>query len=92
MTIDGYFGVEGEAREEYLGSLGPEALLQLGTDLYNAQDVTLLDCALRAFASPAIIFNPAGSGATGSFVRRKYFTTAPRGSIALPATKSVGAQ
>jgi uncharacterized protein len=36
MTIDGYFGVEGEAREEYLGALRPEALLQLGIDLYNA--------------------------------------------------------
>jgi hypothetical protein len=36
MTIDGYFGVEGEAREGYLGSLSAEALLQLGIDLYNA--------------------------------------------------------
>jgi predicted metal-dependent hydrolase len=36
MTIDGYFAVEGDAREEYLGSLSAEALLQLGIDLYNA--------------------------------------------------------
>jgi hypothetical protein len=36
MTIDGYFCVEGEAREEYLSSLNAEALLQLGIDLYNA--------------------------------------------------------
>jgi len=36
MTIDGYFGVEGDEREEYLGSLSPEELLQLGIDLYNA--------------------------------------------------------
>ena len=36
MSIDGYFGVEGDAREEYLGALSPEELLQLGIDLYNA--------------------------------------------------------
>jgi uncharacterized protein len=36
MTVDGYFGVEGEAREEYLGALSPDELLQLGIDLYNA--------------------------------------------------------
>ncbi len=36
MTIDRYFEAEGEAREEYLGSLSPEELLQLGIDLYNA--------------------------------------------------------
>jgi predicted metal-dependent hydrolase len=36
MTIDGYFAVEGEAREAWLGELGAEALLQLGIDLYNA--------------------------------------------------------
>ena len=36
MTVERYFEVEGEAREEYLGSLSSEALLQLGIDLYNA--------------------------------------------------------
>ncbi len=36
MTIEGYFGVEGDEREEYLGSLSPDELLQLGIDLYNA--------------------------------------------------------
>lgn len=36
MTIEGYFAVDGDAREEYLASLSPEALLQLGIDLYNA--------------------------------------------------------
>jgi predicted metal-dependent hydrolase len=36
MTIERYFEAEGEAREEYLGSLSPEELLQLGIDLYNA--------------------------------------------------------
>jgi hypothetical protein len=36
VTIERYFEAEGEAREEYLGSLTREALLQLGIDLYNA--------------------------------------------------------
>ena len=36
MTIERYFDAEGEVREEYLGSLSPEELLQLGIDLYNA--------------------------------------------------------
>src|SRR5688572_31369870 len=36
MSIDGYFEAEGDAREEYLGSLSPDELLQLGVDLYNA--------------------------------------------------------
>jgi predicted metal-dependent hydrolase len=36
MTIEGYFGVHGDEREAYLESLTPEALLQLGIDLYNA--------------------------------------------------------
>jgi hypothetical protein len=36
MTIDRYFEAEGEAREDYLGSLSPEELLHLGIDLYNA--------------------------------------------------------
>jgi predicted metal-dependent hydrolase len=36
MTIEAYFAAEGEAREDYLGSLTPEELLQLGIDLYNA--------------------------------------------------------
>jgi uncharacterized protein len=36
MTVERYFEVHGEAREEYLGSLNPEHLLQLGIDLYNA--------------------------------------------------------
>ena len=36
MTTDRYFAVEGDEREEYLGSLTPDELLQLGTDLYNA--------------------------------------------------------
>lgn len=36
MTIERYFAVEGDEREEYLGSLTPESLLQLGIDLYNA--------------------------------------------------------
>lgn len=36
MTIEGYFAVEGDQREEYLGSLSAEELLQLGIDLYNA--------------------------------------------------------
>ena len=36
MTVERYFGVDGDAREEYLGSLSPEELLQLGVDLYNA--------------------------------------------------------
>jgi uncharacterized protein len=36
MTVERYFEVHGEAREEYLGGLGPEDLLHLGIDLYNA--------------------------------------------------------
>ena len=36
MTVEHYFEAEGDAREEYLGSLSPEELLQLGIDLYNA--------------------------------------------------------
>ena len=36
MTIDRYFAAEGDEREEYLGSLGADELLQLGIDLYNA--------------------------------------------------------
>ena len=36
MSIADYFAVEGDEREEYLGSLQPDALLQLGVDLYNA--------------------------------------------------------
>jgi hypothetical protein len=36
MTIERYFGVDGEAREDYLGSLTPEELLQLGIDLTTA--------------------------------------------------------
>ena len=36
MTIDRYFKAEGYAREEYLGSLSADELLQLGIDLYNA--------------------------------------------------------
>ena len=36
MTIEAYFAAEGEAREEYLGSLSADELLQLGIDLYNA--------------------------------------------------------
>jgi predicted metal-dependent hydrolase len=36
MTVDRYFAVEGDEREEYLGSLTPEELLQLGIELYNA--------------------------------------------------------
>ncbi len=36
MTTDRYFAAEGDAREAYLASLSPEALLQLGIDLYNA--------------------------------------------------------
>ena len=36
MTIERYFEAEGDEREEYLGSLSPEELLQLGIDLYNA--------------------------------------------------------
>jgi predicted metal-dependent hydrolase len=36
MTIEGYFGVHGEDRDAYLEAQTPEALLQLGIDLYNA--------------------------------------------------------
>lgn len=36
MTVDRYFELEGDAREEYLTSLAPGELLQLGIDLYNA--------------------------------------------------------
>jgi predicted metal-dependent hydrolase len=36
MTIEGYFGVHGEERDAYLEAQTPEALLQLGIDLYNA--------------------------------------------------------
>ena len=35
VTVDRYFGVEGDEREEYLGALSPDELLQLGIDLYN---------------------------------------------------------
>jgi hypothetical protein len=36
MTIEGYFGVHGDERDTYLAAQTPEALLQLGVDLYNA--------------------------------------------------------
>jgi predicted metal-dependent hydrolase len=37
MTVDAYFAAErGDQRDAYLESLSPEALLQLGIDLYNA--------------------------------------------------------
>jgi hypothetical protein len=36
MTVERYFEAEGDAREEYLGSLSPTDLLRLGVDLYNA--------------------------------------------------------
>jgi hypothetical protein len=36
MTVDRYFAAEGDEREEYLGSLSADELLQLGIDLYNA--------------------------------------------------------
>jgi uncharacterized protein len=36
MTIEGYFGVHGDERDAYLEAQTPEALLQLGIDLYNA--------------------------------------------------------
>ena len=36
MTVARYFEAQGDDREAYLGSLTPEALLQLGIDLYNA--------------------------------------------------------
>ncbi len=36
VTTEGYFDVEGDDRDAYLESLTPEALLQLGIDLYNA--------------------------------------------------------
>jgi predicted metal-dependent hydrolase len=36
MTIEGYFAVEGDERDAYLEAQTPEALLQLGVDLYNA--------------------------------------------------------
>ncbi len=36
MKIEGYFAVEGDEREAFLEAQTPEALLQLGIDLYNA--------------------------------------------------------
>jgi hypothetical protein len=36
MTTDGYFAAHGEERDVYLEAQTPEALLQLGIDLYNA--------------------------------------------------------
>jgi uncharacterized protein len=36
MTVDGYFQVDGDDRDKYLGALSAEELLQLGIDLYNA--------------------------------------------------------
>jgi predicted metal-dependent hydrolase len=36
VTVERYFEADGEAREEYLGSLSSDELLQLGIDLYNA--------------------------------------------------------
>jgi predicted metal-dependent hydrolase len=36
MTIEGYFAAEGDERDAYLEAQSPEALLQLGIDLYNA--------------------------------------------------------
>jgi uncharacterized protein len=36
VTIEGYFGVHGDDRDAYLEAQTPEALLQLGIDLYNA--------------------------------------------------------
>ena len=36
MTIEGYFGVHGDERDAYLEAQTPDALLQLGIDLYNA--------------------------------------------------------
>jgi predicted metal-dependent hydrolase len=36
MTVDRYFAVDGDEREDYLGSLFPDELLHLGIDLYNA--------------------------------------------------------
>jgi len=36
MTTEGYFAVDGNEREAYLEAQPPEALLQLGIDLYNA--------------------------------------------------------
>jgi uncharacterized protein len=36
MTIEGYFGAHGDERDAYLEAQTPEALLQLGIDLYNA--------------------------------------------------------
>ena len=36
MTIARYFEADDDERETYLASLTPEALLQLGIDLYNA--------------------------------------------------------
>ena len=36
MTTDRYFEAHGPDRDAYLESLSPEALLQLGIDLYNA--------------------------------------------------------
>ena len=35
MTIEGYFSVHGDERDAYLEAQTPEALLQLGVDLYN---------------------------------------------------------
>jgi len=36
MTIEGYFSVHGDERDAYLEAQTPDALLQLGIDLYNA--------------------------------------------------------
>jgi uncharacterized protein len=36
MIVERYFETEDDEREEYLGSLSAEELLQLGVDLYNA--------------------------------------------------------
>jgi hypothetical protein len=36
MTVERYFEVHDAEREAYLAGLDPEALLQLGVDLYNA--------------------------------------------------------
>jgi hypothetical protein len=36
VTIDGYFDAHGDERDAYLEAQTPEALLQLGIDLYNA--------------------------------------------------------
>jgi hypothetical protein len=36
MTIEGYFAAHDEERDAYLEAQAPQALLQLGIDLYNA--------------------------------------------------------